>query len=123
MRYFFTLLFSRDHLSKREKNNFLLCSSLSPSLQFTCSPTVLRTHLHSPLTTPTPPIHLSNTTLSTSEDMHVFVEAGSQASMDVIVDMIKKLSIPVEEESDIHKITQLRELAEKNQLVKEKKSY
>ncbi|ONK71374.1 uncharacterized protein A4U43_C04F7890 [Asparagus officinalis] len=60
---------------------------------------------------------LSNPDPSDNEDTHVFIEAESQASLDAAANMVEKLLIPVQEEYNVHKLTQLRELAEKNQIV------
>ncbi|KAF3778405.1 Branchpoint-bridging protein [Nymphaea thermarum] len=50
---------------------------------------------------------------SESEDLHVFIEAETQQSVDAAVSMVEKLLVPVEGLNE-HKRAQLRELAELN---------
>lgn len=52
---------------------------------------------------------------SDDENLHVFIEAGSQKSLDSAVSMVKKLLIPPEEGMSDHKRAQLEELAKLKQ--------
>lgn len=49
---------------------------------------------------------------SDKEDLHVLIEADDRYSLDAAVAMVEKLLIPVEDGQNIHKLSQLRELAE-----------
>ncbi|CAN6462336.1 unnamed protein product [Victoria cruziana] len=55
---------------------------------------------------------------SENEDLHVFIEAETQRSVDAAVSKVEKLLVPVEERLNEHKQAQLRELAELNATVK-----
>ncbi|URD76861.1 KH domain [Musa troglodytarum] len=48
---------------------------------------------------------------SEDDDLHVYIEADTQNSLDSAVQMVEKLLVPVEEERNEHKRAQLRELA------------
>ncbi|KAJ8498972.1 hypothetical protein OPV22_009524 [Ensete ventricosum] len=48
---------------------------------------------------------------SEDDDLHVYIEADTQNSLDSAVQMVEKLLVPVEEETNEHKRAQLRELA------------
>ncbi|CAD5191006.1 unnamed protein product [Musa acuminata subsp. malaccensis] len=48
---------------------------------------------------------------SEDDDLHVYIKADTQNSLDSAVQMVEKLLVPVEEEMNEHKRAQLRELA------------
>ncbi|XP_020260535.1 branchpoint-bridging protein-like [Asparagus officinalis] len=51
---------------------------------------------------------------SDDEDLHVLIEADDRYSLDAAVSIVEKLLIPVEDGHNVHKLKQLRELAELN---------
>ncbi|XP_008806841.1 splicing factor-like protein 1 [Phoenix dactylifera] len=59
---------------------------------------------------------------SENEDLHVYIEADTQQSLDAAVQLVEKLLVPVEEEMNEHKHAQLRELAELKGKVREDSS-
>uniref|UniRef100_A0A1D1YTH6 Branchpoint-bridging protein n=1 Tax=Anthurium amnicola TaxID=1678845 RepID=A0A1D1YTH6_9ARAE len=59
---------------------------------------------------------------SDEEDLHVFVEADSQKSLDAAVAMVEKLLVPVEDGKNKLKLSQLRELAELNNTLRGEKT-
>ncbi|KAG1361281.1 splicing factor-like protein 1 [Cocos nucifera] len=59
---------------------------------------------------------------SENEDLHVYIEAHTQQSLNAAVKLVEKLLVPVEEEINEHKHAQLKELAELKGKVREESS-
>ncbi|XP_058082497.1 splicing factor-like protein 1 [Magnolia sinica] len=55
---------------------------------------------------------------SENEDLHVLVEADNKESLDAAVGMVEKLLVPVDEATNEHKTSQLKELTELNVVCK-----